>query len=295
LQVQAPKVTLAILALVAAAPAAQAFASIQKGDSPHDEITAVAADLGWPEDAVEALQAGVRQPDVSDLQKAPIEGDEERVDASVTFRPWHHCGRVPPTADDQAFNATVAYVRHERGLAENLSLVDPAAAMRALGRALHALQDCFSHSNAVDLPPAAQQALAQALVHGGDAPAGLRLCGVQPGALDIERPPGDAYSHADFNKDDEEASPEAEAVLADGRTKHEHARALATDATRDFLADFMAGLDGDASARLLAVDDDTFRLDDRDGGDGGPLGVPGPGPFMPLALAVAAALRRRPA
>lgn len=282
-----PLAVLAATLLLAAWPA-QAFASVQDGKSPHDEITAVAADAGWPEGAVEALQAAVRQPDIDDLQPAPVEGNEKRMDVSPTFRPWHHCGRVAPATDAEAVDATVAYVAHERALARNLSLLDPPAAVRALGRALHALQDCFSHSDAVDLGLDEQRALADALVKGGKAPPGLRICGIQPGAPDIERPAGDAYAHAAFNKDDEEASPEARAVMADGRSKFEHARGLARDATRAFLTDFMAGLGPVESERLLGVD-----LAKQD--EAKTFGVPSPGIIGPLAaLALAASLRRPP-
>lgn len=278
------RLALAFAAFLLAASGAQAFASIQKGDSPHDEITGVAAEVGWPEDAVEALQAAVRQPDIDDLR--PVEGEDgkERMDASVTYAPWHHCARQPPGDDAQALDATVRYVHEQRALAENLSLLDPPAAVRALGRALHALQDCFSHSNVVDLGVEAADALKQALVHGGDAPEGLRLCGVLPHSADIERPAGDAYSHADFNKDDTKASPEAEIPLPDGRSKYEHAHALATEATRAFLIEFMQRLDGDESERLL-----TARIEKE--GDGA-LGVPSAGILLLPMLAVAAARRR---
>lgn len=245
--------SVALAAMVLAAPGAQGFASIQRGDSPHDEITAVAEEVGWPEDAVEALQAAVRQPDIDDLKTVKEDG-KERLDASVTYAPWHHCTRQPPGGDADAFNATVAYIHEQRGLAENLSLLDPAAAVRALGRALHAMQDCFSHSNIVDLDPMAQGRLTQALVQGGDAPGGLVLAGVLAHSADMERPPGDPYPHADFNKDDPKASDEASLMLADGRSKYEAAHALASNATREFLLDFMPRLDADETDRLLGVE-----------------------------------------
>lgn len=275
---------LPLLAVLLMAPGAQAFASVQQGDSPHDEMTAVAADVGWPEDAVEALQAAVRQPDIDDLEPAPVDGNKDRMDVSVVFRPWHHCDRVPPMSDAEAVKATIAYVDHERSLAQNLSLVDPAAAVRALGRALHALQDCFSHSDIVDLPASAQAALGDALVFGGAPPSSLRLCGSQPGAPDIARPPGDVYPHADFNKDDPNASPEAEALMVDGRSKHEHAFELAANATRVFLTDFMSRLDADETARLLDVDGGHRP---RRG-----MGIPAPGLWVLPGLAMAVAVRR---
>lgn len=276
----------AIAAFVLVVPSVQAFASIQRGDSPHDDITAVAEEVGWPEDAVEALQAAVRQPDIDDLKTVKGEDGKSQIDASVTYAPWHHCTRQPPGGDAAALNATIAYIHEQRGIAENLSLLDPAAAVRALGRALHALQDCFSHSDVVDLDAATAGRLTQALVHGGDAP-DLRLCGVLPHTDDMERPPGDPYSHADFNKDDPKASPEAKSELEDGRSKYEHAHELAANATAAFLTDFMARLDADETKRLLDVSREKTA---REG-----LGIPGPGLLVVPLLAVAVALRRRDA
>lgn len=288
-----PLPTAAFVAVVLVAmPSAQAFASVQRGDSPHDDITAVAHQLGWPEDAVEALQEGVVQADIADFDEEQVDGGKRLVVTPV-FSPAHHCDRVPPDSDADAFNATLAYIAWERRVAENLSLLDPWGAMRALGRALHALQDCFSHSNVVDLDPLAQGQLAHALVHGGSMPAGLVLCGSQPGIPEIGRPPGDPYAHDDRNKDAPHSTPESEALLADGRTKHEAARDLAQEATAAFLRDFTAGLDGAASARLMAIDDDEIELDDSDEDGEGPFGVPAVGVVLLPALAVAVALRRR--
>lgn len=274
-----------LTALVVVPWSAQAFASVEKGESPHDEITGVVADLGWPKDAVEALQAAVRQPDLDDLGPAPVEGNKDRMDVTVTFRPWHHCDRVAPATDDEAVNATIAYVAHERDLAENLSLVDPEAAVGALGRALHAMQDCFSHTDVVDLPAEAQQSLAQAFLRAGARPPPLRVCGSQPGALDIERPAGDPYAHADHNKDDAKSSPEAEVTMADGRSKFEHARDLASNATRAFVLDFMGRLDADESARLLDVKPDKAAGHGR--------GIPALEAVGALAARALAAGRRR--
>lgn len=282
-----PVLAAALLLALLAVPQAGAFRSIAKGESPHDEATAVAGELGWGQDATQALQAAVRQPDIDDLRTVEVEDGKDRVDASITYRPWHHCTRQPPGGDADAFDATVAYVREQRGLAENLSLLDPAAAVRALGRALHALQDCFSHSNVVDLDGAAQAGLARSLLDGGPAPAGLRLCSVAPGTMDIERPPGDPYPHGDFNKDDAGSSPEADGALGDGRTKHEAALALAEAATREFLLAFMGRLDTNETTRLLEVRIDEGKEPQR------PLGIPAPMPFAVVALGAAAVLRSR--
>ena len=285
-------VAAAALAAVAWAPEAAAFRSVSKGTSPHDDVTGVAAELGWPEDAVEALQGAVRQADISDFDTVEVDG-EERLVVTPVFAAEHHCDRVPPGSDAEAFNATVAYVAKERGLADNLSLIDPWAAMRALGRALHALQDCYSHTNIVDLDPVAQGAVQQALLDGGPMPEGLVLCGSDPGRPPIGMPPGDPYPHDERNKDTPDGTAESELVLADGRTKHEAALDLARGATSAFLSRFMADLDVAESDRLLAVDDDSFELDDRGDGSGSRLGVPDAAMLAAPALALAAVAARR--
>lgn len=274
---------------VVVAPAVAAFGSVEPGKSPHDDITSVAGDLGWPEDAVEALQDAVRMADIADFDHEEIDG-KERLVVTPVFDPAHHCDRVPPATDAEAFNATVAYIAWERGMAENLSLLDPWGAMRALGRALHALQDCSSHTNVVDLDALAQGQLQDSLLRGGPMPDGLVLYGSQPGIPEIGRPPGDPYAHDDHNKDGPDSTPESEALLPDGRTKHEAARDLATEATAAFLTGFMEGLDADASARLLEVDDE--ELDD-DEDEKGALGVPSAGVLLLPGLAIAALLARR--
>src|SRR5690349_17879831 len=118
----------ALVVLLLLAGPAQAFSSVAPGKSAHDKATGVAADVGWPKHAVKALQAAVRQPDIDDLQLAPIEGNKHRADVSPVYRPWHHCDRVAPATGAEAVNATVAFVAHERSLAANLSLIDPEAA-----------------------------------------------------------------------------------------------------------------------------------------------------------------------
>lgn len=280
----AAKLALALAALLVAAPAAQGFASVKKGGSPHDEATAVATELGWPAGAVEALQAAVRKADIDDF--APAEDDKDRIVATPVFHPSHHCDRVPPAGDRQAFQDTVAYVHQQRGIAANLSLLDPEAALRALGRALHAVQDCFSHTNAVDLPAHDRQRLLDALLRGGPTPAGLRLMGSDPAAHVIGLPAGDGFAHDLHNLDDHDGSPAAGLAMPDGRTRHEAALALARDATHAFLSDFQDTLDPQETAALLAVEARSER-------DAAPAAIPMPLAVVAGVLAVAAVLARR--
>jgi hypothetical protein len=203
----------ALLALAVAVPGAAAFSS--GPDGPHDDITRDgAAVAGFPEGGVDALVAAVRAPD-----------------RAAGKEPFHHCDRVPPASDGASFNATVAYVRQQGDEARNASLQgDAGGAIEALGRALHALQDCFAHSNAVDLPD--PRAVVHAVVGQAPPPPGLRLT-----AKDQDDP----YFHDDHAKDRPDGNAESRARMADNRTKFEAARDLATDATALFLELWLAG------------------------------------------------------
>src|SRR5688500_1894918 len=139
------------LALLALLPAASAFESLPGG--PHDDITGAAARAsGFPESAVEALQEAVRAVDFRDNALEPSATKVDRIDATEDYRPEHHCDRVPPAGDLHSFNATVAYLAERSAVAVPAAQArDGEAAVAALGQVLHAVQDCMSHSNAVDL------------------------------------------------------------------------------------------------------------------------------------------------
>lgn len=266
----------ALLAAVLMLPGGAAFDSRPGG--PHDDITRAAARVaGFPAGGVDALVEAVRAPDAKELAGL--------VGFSGAYAPAHHCDRVPPATDGEAFNATVSYVRFEGDAARNASLAgDAPETVRALGRALHALEDCFSHSNAVDLPrpmDAVHAAVGQLAP-----PAGLRLTSVDPGADDPMRPAGDNYTHADFAKDREGADNESALVLQDNRTKFEAARDLAIDAATLFLSDWL----GQRNPAEIAP------LGDVDAPAGGPLPRWAPAPVglaLGVGLLAAAAVTRR--
>lgn len=268
-------------------PSAAAFTSVPPGSSVHDEITAVAKDAGWSDGATKALQQAVREPDFQETKLDPDGDQPTRIDATASYRAEHHCDRIPPMPDAQAFDATVAYVQGQRNEAANHSAAgNPEQAMEALGRALHALQDCYSHSNIVDLPDQ-QQAFEDILLNGGAAVPGLRLVSFEPHADDPERPAGDDYPHGEFAKDEKDGNPEARAVLADNRTKFEAARDLARLATVAFLQEFMRERGAAEQAALMGVKPE-------DGGVPDDLNIPGPAPTWFAIALLAVALTRRP-
>ena len=275
---------LAALLALALLPGAGGFSPVPGG--PHDDITRAAARLaGYPDGGVDALVAAVLAPDAEDA-KPGLGEDGVKPEKTDSYAPEHHCDRAPAVPDLDAFNATVGYVRSQADEARNASLAqDAEGAVRALGRALHALEDCFSHSNAIDLEE--PTVVVHAVVGNVPPPAGLRLTGVDPDGDDLERPPGDDYSHADFAKDSAEKNDESKVVMADNRTKFEAARDLAIDAAALFLEGWLEGRNAAEAGELGEVD----------APDGGL--VPRWAPALPPAVAVAvlalagAALARR--
>lgn len=251
-------VLVACLLLSLAALPASAFRSLPPGTSVHDEITAQAgAAVGVTGKGLEALQQAVRRPDVDEMT-VKADGDTVLlVDASIDYEPSHHCDRVPPVNAADALTATGMYVRLQSESARQQLVAGHAErSLRALGNAVHALQDCFSHSNVGDLSVADQDAFLAVLLEEGASPppASLLLCSFQPGLEDPEMPPGDPYSHGAFNKDAPKSTADAEARLPDGRTKHEAAYALAVDGSKALLSSFFASVTPQQKAALLALE-----------------------------------------
>jgi hypothetical protein len=270
--------TLAVL------PGAAAFGSSPGG--PHDEITAAAArEAGLPEEVVPALVEAVRAVDARDPPLEPGARGLDRTDAAGEYRPEQHCARVPPADDRTAFRATVDHVadRSEAALAAVLA-DDPEEAVQRMGELLHAVQDCFSHSNAVDLD--APEAVVAAVNGHAAAPDGLRLTGYQPGADDPEAPDGDPYPHREFAKDGPDANDESAIEVAENETKFEAARTLAIEASIMALQDILRELEPEHLERLA---------DAQGGGQPIPrVGVPTVAPaLVVLALVVSAARLRR--
>jgi hypothetical protein len=278
-------VTVAAALLLALSGPAAAFESHPAGGSEHDAITERAvAGLGLKEPAVRALQEGVRHVD-SDEMKLDTSGKRVvKSDASFDYVPHHHCDRLPGATDAAAFEATARHVAAEQASALAFARSrSPERALRSLAYALHAVQDCHAHSNAVDLDPATQQQMVQALLEGGPAPAGVRLTGFEPGAEDAEAPEGDPYPHAQFAKDGDNATEEGAALLSDGRTKSQAARELAVAASRELVDRFLRQLTPEQREAVAGVT-----------ATQSPHKVPAAGPLVALAvLACAAAARRR--
>ncbi|HET6399315.1 MAG TPA: hypothetical protein VFH47_07155, partial [Candidatus Thermoplasmatota archaeon] len=152
------------------------------------------------------------------------------------FDPAHHCDRDRGMSDEEAFAATASYVHAQKQYAvRSAQDRETLVALRAMGRALHALQDCFSHTNVLDLGDGVARETTRALLENGSMPPGLRLVGIDSHSSEVGAPDGDPYPHDRHNKDAPDGSPEAGERLPDGRTRHEAAHALAVEATAAFL------------------------------------------------------------
>ncbi len=243
-----------LVALLLVLPAT-AFTTLPPGSSPHDQITAEAAGpIGFQDQGLQALQQAVRRPD---LDETTVKASGSRVlvlDASPSYQPSHHCDRAPPNTPAEAFAATAGFVQQQREEARQFAVSGhPDRAVRALGYALHAIQDCYSHSDIVDHDAATRHAFNLALLSSGPPPAGIQICAFQPGAPIAEMPEGDPYPHGLYNKDSENSTDDAGTMLPEGQTKYFAAKGMAINASATFLTSFMQGLTPDQRAAILAV------------------------------------------
>lgn len=278
---------LAATLLVGAIPSAQAFESLPPGSSPHDHVTAEAATpLGWNGDGLKALQEAVLAPDFSE-STAKIDQDKVIViDATAAYESSHHCDRLPPTADAAVFASTSAYIRLQRDQA--LQLIQAghdARAVAAVGRALHSLQDCHSHSDVSEKTREEVNAFQAALLNGDElSPSDVRFTSFQPGHEEPELPLGDPYPHGTYAKDGPDSNDDARFVLPDGRTKYEAAFDMAVETSAMFLGDFLVRLTPSEKASLLAVVPEE---------DGGPALIPPLGTATVIFALIAVGFARK--
>jgi len=194
----------------------------------HDQITkAAAAALKWSEKAIKALQAAVRG----------VDWDETtRLKPNANYKPEHHFDRGPGVTDQNAFMAGVKYLQDQlKEAITNAMNAMKKAAIKAAGRALHALQDFKSHSNFIDLSAEDQKKAKDALFDNTKAaPGTLKLTGYDRNAKDPGKPPGDPYPHDTKSKDNPEKNEEAKTAVGD-KTKFELAKQSAIDESIDLL------------------------------------------------------------
>jgi hypothetical protein len=126
--------------------------------------------------------------------------------ATGKYRPEHHSDRNGPNtpeANKEAFQKMADYVRAlKKAIIAAILRCDRAgveAALVLIGKATHAIQDFYSHSNFVDLNPEDQKKVREAFDNpNGAIPDGLKLTGYDPKTGNPYRafnPKGDNYEH----------------------------------------------------------------------------------------------------
>jgi hypothetical protein len=126
------------------------------------------------------------------------------------YSPDHHFDRLKDKSHVEAFRRGAQYVRDQRGSAiTKVGTHHMDLATEAIGRAMHALQDFFSHSNFVELSKEEQDATLDSLFRRytevRDPPAALKITGTQDGK-DL---PNDDYGHDAHCKDNHEKNDDA--------------------------------------------------------------------------------------
>lgn len=200
-------------------PTAEAFDSYPVG-AQHDQITERAAKaVGLSKEKTAQLKKAVRAPDWDESSWDPGVWPWQWVAFSpnANYDASHHCDRGPGVSHAAAFVATARYINQKKQEAVDAAKANRQGdALKALGEALHALQDCKSHSNYVDLTIAERAAFEATLENpaANPPPANLKITGYDPSASNPEAPPGDAYSHKDFAKDNPTKNAESQIKVA---------------------------------------------------------------------------------
>lgn len=235
-------IAVSLLALVVLALSlARAFNSYPVGTE-HDAITAAAAGAkGFTKKAIAALQQAVRLPDWDESERKNLWSLQYVPNAR--YDPSHHFDRIPGVSSKDAFLRGARYLRAEKqDTIDKAKAGNPAEALKALGRALHAVQDFKSHSNYIDLTDEERKQVEAALWDDTkQPPATLKITGFDPKAADPERPKGDNYSHAEFSKDFPTKNDESKTKVGD-KTKFDLAKEAAIRESQDLLQMVMGAL-----------------------------------------------------
>ena len=157
------------------------------GGTGHDRATRDAArDSGLSRGTTHDLKMEVRHADLLELSidlrfvrhRGLFGGrnTESLLFPNCRYDPAHHFDREPQTSTRDAYEAGRQFVMAKRAQAIAAAKQRrDADALRAMGRALHAIQDFYSHSNVVDLPLPTQHVLSDGLWNAGPFPEGVDL------------------------------------------------------------------------------------------------------------------------
>lgn len=222
----------------------------------HDRIIKLVSEAmgGFSPAVLKRIQSAARNQDWSETSLTYFLGFiPTGIAPNANYRPEHHFDRNTEAHTEAdlhsqsktAFMNGALYVKQQKEwFLGNLTVCTQPAlevGLDALGRALHALQDFFAHSNFVDLNSVDQAAAINALLGATAPPDNLSIC-YSPGYNQNETP--DLYPHGGvngFNKDNRQSSweatrgPDGRTRGPDGQTKFDYAFQGAKNATVDFL------------------------------------------------------------
>jgi Heterokaryon incompatibility protein Het-C len=172
------------------------------------------------------------------VEKTPVALQCTEVDILLAFDPTAHF-------DNCQFAATADYVRSLFDKARSAASQNQRdESLAALGRALHAIQDFYSHTNYVELAADKYAELSDVPIQSVWTAEGkvALLKAVDAGLVSgtVAWEPRNAckapmFSHADLNKDTPGSRSGKELVATWGRSRHQAARELAVRATFEFL------------------------------------------------------------
>ena len=135
--------------------------------------------------------------------KIVADANNEQDNPALPYQHKFHFDRNDSMSHAQAFSDGVGYIREQMGLVQQFGKSKPKEALEALGRALHALQDFYAHSNFIELGQSDKEAIESALLQGSGtgAPSTLKLTWFNPTSpLDTTHDPL-AYPHHIYAKD----------------------------------------------------------------------------------------------
>jgi hypothetical protein len=131
------------------------------------------------------------------------DSNTEQDNPALPYHHEYHFDRNDSMSHAAAFFDGVQYVRGQMALVKQFAMSNPREALNALGRALHAQQDFYAHSNFIELSPLDRDTIESALLQQEGAiyaPSTLKLTWFNPNSMsDINDPLG--YPHHLYAKD----------------------------------------------------------------------------------------------
>lgn len=237
------------------------IAGVSFGESEHEKITEEALkDLGFLHKKIEEIEDANTNVDWKEHSIRWWFIFPVGLKTNEHYNPEHHFDRGPKKTSQEAFKEGVKYVHQQKeDFKQHFRQCDTEKALKALGKALHALQDFFAHSNYVDDPPSdkenskkkwlseeeRKQALEALLDPTKDPPANLELTGYYPDEKKPGNAANDPYPH-DANAKDDKGSKH-------GKAKFQEAKKAAIDATKKFVENIMKELEAELKEKQKEI------------------------------------------